>query len=114
MIALKKGHKNYVTLITRRNGGEVRLSAVIEGREKSKINGFLKNIPARLKKTVEAVCTDMCDAYVNAAQEVFKKKAIVVIDRFHVRSYIEKVWINIVRKFSKSSNRDYRPLNTKS
>lgn len=89
-IALKKGHKNYVTLITRRNEGEIRLLAVIKGREKAKIKGFLKSIPARLKKTVEAVCTDMCDAYVNAAKEVFKKKTIVVIDRFHVAKLYRK------------------------
>jgi len=73
-IALKKGHKDYVTLITCRHEGVVRLLSVIKGREKAKIKGFFSSIPRNLMKTVEAVCTDMYDGYVNAAKEVLKKK----------------------------------------
>ena len=89
-ISLKKGHKDYVTLITSRNNGVVRLLSVIKGREKAKIKAFLKSMPTRLKKTVEAVCTDMYDGYVNAAKEVFRNKTIVVIDRFHVAKLYRK------------------------
>lgn len=89
-IALKKGHKDYVTLITCRNDGVVRLLSVISGREKAKIKAFLKSIPKKLKKTVEAICTDMYDGYVNAAKEVFCNKIIVVIDRFHIAKLYRK------------------------
>lgn len=89
-IALKKGYKNYVTLITSKNNGAIQLLSVIEGREKSKIKGFLKSIPKKLRKTVVAVCTDMYDGYINAAKEVFRNKAIVVIDRFHVAKLYRK------------------------
>lgn len=89
-IALKKGYKDYVTLITCRNNGVVRLLAVINGREKAKIKAFLKSMPKKLKKTVEAICTDMYEGYVNAAKEVFRNKAIVVIDRFHVAKLYRK------------------------
>lgn len=89
-IALKKGHKNYVTLITSRNEGIICLLAVMPGREKAKITAFLKSMPKKLKKTVEAICTDMYDGYVNAAREVFRNKAIVVIDRFHVAKLYRK------------------------
>ena len=89
-IALKKGHKDYVALITCRNDGVVRLLSVISGREKASIKAPLKSIPKKLKKTVEAVCTDMYDGYVNAARQVFRKKIIIVIDRFHVAKLYRK------------------------
>ena len=47
-ISLKKGYKDYVTLITSRYEGNIRLLGVINGREKAKIKVFLKNIPAHL------------------------------------------------------------------
>ena len=89
-IALKKGHKNYVTVITCRHQGKNRLLATIQSREKHKIKAFLKNIPIALKATIEAICTDMYDGYVNAAREIFKKKTIIVIDRFHVAKLYRK------------------------
>ena len=89
-IALKTGHKDYVALITCRNDGVVRLLAVISGREKASIKAPLKSIPKKLKKTVEAVCTDMYDGYVNAARQVFRNKIIVVIDRFHIAKLYRK------------------------
>ena len=45
---------------------------------------FFKSIPGHLKKTVDAICTDMYEGYIQAAREIFKKKTIIVIDRFHV------------------------------
>jgi transposase len=83
-IALKKGYKDYVTLITNRHDGKIRLLAVLRGKEKAIIKAFFKSIPRRLKKTVTAICTDMYDGYINAAKSVFKKQTIVVIDRFHI------------------------------
>jgi len=83
-IALKKGYKDYVTLITSRHDGKIRLLAVLRGKEKAIIKAFFKSIPRRLKKTVTAICTDMYDGYINAAKSVFKKQTIVVIDRFHI------------------------------
>ena len=83
-IALKKGYKDYVTLITSRYKGKIRILAVLQGRKKATVKGYLNSIPKRLKKTVTAICTDMYDGYVNAAKSVFKKKTIIVVDRFHV------------------------------
>jgi len=83
-IALKKGYKNYVTLITSRHDGAIRLLAVLKGKEKTVIKAFFKSIPRRLKKTVTAICTDMYDGYINAAKSVFRNKTIIVVDRFHV------------------------------
>ena len=50
-IALKKGHKDYVTLITCRNDGVVRLLSVISGREKDKPDkGFFKEYTQKTQK----------------------------------------------------------------
>jgi transposase len=83
-IALKKGYKDYVTIITSRHDGVIRLLAVLRGKEKTIIKAFFKSIPRRLKKTVTAICTDMYDGYINAAKSVFKKQTIIVVDRFHI------------------------------
>jgi len=83
-IALKKGYKDYVTIITSRHEDRIRLLAVLRGKEKAVIKAFFKSIPRRLKKTVTAICTDMYDGYINAAKSVFKKQTIIVVDRFHI------------------------------
>ncbi len=83
-IALKKGYKDYITLVTSRHDNNIRLLAVLKGKKKATIKAFFKSIPTRLKKTVRAICTDMCDGYINAAKSIFKKKMIIVVDRYHV------------------------------
>ena len=83
-IALKKGHHDFITLVTARHDGVNRLLAVLEGQKKSTVKAFLKSIPKSLKKTITAICTDMYNGYINAAKEGFKKQTIVVVDRFHV------------------------------
>jgi len=35
------------------------------------VNNFLLSIPKELAKTVENVCTDMYDGFINSAKEVF-------------------------------------------
>lgn len=83
-IAIKKGYKDYITIITSRVGGDSKLLAVLKGRKKSVIKAFLKSIPNRLKKTVTALCVDMYEGYIAAAKSVFKNTMLIVVDRFHV------------------------------
>jgi len=83
-IALKKGHKHYVTIISCRDeAGQVLVLAVLPDRLKATVSAFLARIPDRLKATVKRVCTDMYDGYSNAAREMLPD-AEIVIDRFHV------------------------------
>lgn len=83
-ISLKKGYKDFVTIITNRVNNKITLLAILKGREKTTIVGFLRSIPAKLQKTIVAVCVDMYDGYINAIKEVFKNKVMVVVDRYHV------------------------------
>lgn len=94
-ISLKKGHQDFVTLITSRVNGKTRILAVNKGRDKYKTKAFLSAIPRRLKNTVVGVCCDMYDGYINAAKEVFKDKVPVIVDRFHVAKLYRKSLVRL-------------------
>jgi len=83
-IALKKGHSDYVVIVTARlKDGPVKVLAVLPNREKETVKTFLARIPTRLQRTIHTVCTDMWQAYINAVKEVLGE-AVVVVDRYHV------------------------------
>jgi transposase len=94
-IALKKGHKDFVTIVSSRVGEEIRLIGVLKDRKKATILEFFKEIPKKLKKTVDSVCSDLYDGFINAAIEVFGKKIRIVIDRFHVAKLYRKSVDNV-------------------
>jgi transposase len=87
-IALKRGHRDFVTLVTVPvEDGGVEILAVLADRKKETVTAFLRAIPERLRHTVERACTDMYEGFVNAITEEIPW-AEVVIDRFHVaRAY---------------------------
>jgi len=89
-IALRKGYKDYVTIISTKSlAGKLTVLAVIKDRKQEDIKTFFESIPSELKKTVKQVCSDMHDGYVYAAIEVFGPQA-VVIDRYHVAKLYRK------------------------
>ncbi len=87
-IALKKGHRDYVVLVTTPKMEQgVEVLAVLPDRKKETVVKFFASIPFRLRQTIERVCTDMYKGFVNAAREQLPR-AHIVIDRFHVaRAY---------------------------
>jgi transposase len=89
-IALKKGHKDFVTIVTMRVGNTTRILAVLKDRKKETVKTFFSRIPTRVRKTVRAVCSDMYDGFINAAKEVFGDKVKIIIDRFHVATLYRK------------------------
>ena len=87
-IALKRGHRDFVTLVTvPLAGGGVEIVAVLADRKKETVAAFLRTIPEPLRRTIERACTDMYEGFVNALKEEIPWVEIV-IDRFHVaRAY---------------------------
>jgi transposase len=83
-ISLKKGHKDFVTIVTALVGTQMRILGVLGDRKKATVKAFFSGIPKRIRKTLRTVCCDMYDGFVNAAKEVFGSKVKVVADRFHV------------------------------
>jgi transposase len=89
-ISLKKGHKDFVTIVTMRIGNAIRILAVLKDRKKETVKTFFSRIPTRLRKTVRVVCSDMYDGFINAAKEIFSDKVKITIDRFHVAKLYRK------------------------
>jgi transposase len=87
-IALKKGHRNFVVIVTARlAGGRVVILGVLPDRQKESVVAFLRSIPERLKLSIHTVCCDMYEGFSEAVQEELPQ-ARIVIDRFHVaRAY---------------------------
>jgi len=114
-IAIRKGYKGYITIVSCRSNGKIRILATLKGRKKATVKAFLKSIPKKLKKTVEAVCVDMYQGYINAVNEVFKNAALIVIDRFHVAKlyrgeldkYRQKILANLKKELS---NAEYEKI----
>lgn len=92
-IALRKGRKNFVAIITARPAdGNVVLLAVLADRKKATVKKFLQSIPLRLRATIDTVCTDMWIGYINAVKEALGSKVTIVVDRYHVaQSYRDGV-----------------------
>lgn len=114
-IALKKGHKDFVVIVSTRINGTVQILAVLPDRKKSTIKAFLESIPQKVKETVRTVCSDMYDGYINAVKEVFGYKVKVVIDRFHVaksyRSCIDSLRKQELKRLKRELNEaDYAKL----
>ncbi len=91
-IALTKGHRNFVAVISARtDAGNLYILAILPDRLKATVATWLATIPAGIRSQITTVCTDMWEGYVNAVQEVVPH-ALIVIDRFHVaRHYRDAV-----------------------
>jgi transposase len=83
-IALKKGHQDFVTIVTGRIGEKTMILGVLADRKKETVKEFLTSIPKRLRTQIRCVCSDMYTGFINAAKEVFGKKVQIIVDRFHV------------------------------
>ena len=83
-IALTKGHRNFVAVLTGRTAqGGLHLLAVLPDRVKTTVVAWLQAMPVTRRDGITTVCTDMWAGYVTAAQDVLPH-ATIVIDRFHV------------------------------
>jgi len=77
-IALKKGHQDFVAIVTGRSDDEIHILGVLKDRSKQTVKQFLLSIPKRLRISVRYLCSDMYDGFINAAKEVFGNKVHIV------------------------------------
>jgi transposase len=82
-IALKKGHRDFVGIVTARAAGEVKVLAVVPDRQKETVKAVLASMPKAVQGAIRTVCTDLYEGFINAVKEVLGK-AQVVADRYHV------------------------------
>jgi len=114
-ISLKKGHRDFVTIVSALCGDDLIILAILENREKKTVKKFLKTIPKSLKKKIRGVCSDMYEGFINAAKEVFGKKTKIIIDRFHVaklyRKKLEEIRKKEMKRLKKElSEKEYKKL----
>jgi transposase len=114
-IALKKGHKDFVVIVSAINEqGEKHILAVLPDRKKDTVNAFLAAIPVLQKATIQRVCVDMYEGYSNAVYEALPGVAVIV-DRFHVaknyRGCADKARKQEMRALKKTlSDKEYAEL----
>jgi transposase len=114
-ISLRKGHQDFVTIVSGYSGGKLLILGVLKDKEKQTVKAFLQSIPVRLRKQVKAVCTDLYEGFINAAKEVFSKKVKITADRFHVaklyRKSVDKLRTKEMRRLKEElSEDDYKDL----
>ena len=114
-ISLKKGHKDFVVIISTKINGKVVVLAVLKNRKKDTVKKFFLSIPKHLAETVENVCSDMYDGFINPAKEVFGSKVNIIIDRFHVAKNYRSAMETLRKKEMKRlkaelSEEDYKKL----
>jgi transposase len=83
-VSLRKGHRDFVVIITGRSADQTHMLGVLKDRSKATVKAFFSSIPKRLRKTVRFLCTDLYDGFINATKEVFGRRIRIVADRFHV------------------------------
>ena len=114
-IALKKGHKDFVVIVSAINEqGEKHILAVLPDRKKDTVKAFLAAIPVLQKATIERVCVDMYEGYSNAVYEALSG-VVVIVDRFHVaknyRGCADKARKQEMRALKKTlSDKEYAEL----
>jgi len=89
-IALRKGHQSFVVIVSCQVKGQTRVLKILKDRKKETVVAYLQSIPCQLRQTIETVCTDMYEGYVNAVHEVLGEEQEIVIDRFHVAQAYRK------------------------
>lgn len=114
-IALKKGHDDFVTVVTGVSSGNLLILGILEGRKKVTVKDFLQEIPSRIRQEVETVCVDLYDGFLNAAKEVFPKNTKITADRFHVAKLYRGRFDSLRKKEMKRlgkllSEKDYKLL----
>jgi len=112
-IAIKKGHQDFVAIVTGRSDDEIQVLGVLKDRSKQTVKEFFSSIPKRLRISVRYVCSDMYDGFINAAKEVFGKKIRIVADRFHVAKLYREGLENLRKKELRRLHRELSTVDYK-
>ena len=95
-LSLKKGHRDFVTIVTGRKGDTITILSILPNRKKATVKRFLNRMPRRFRRRITTVCSDMYTGFINAVKEVLGR-CVIVVDRFHVAKNYRAV-LDRVRK----------------
>ena len=85
--AIKKGHRDYATVIV--DLERVEIIDILEYRDQAKLIEYFKNRGVEWCEGIEVFCSDMWQGFINTAKAVFPH-ATLVVDRFHFFSDLNK------------------------
>ena len=83
-IALKKGHRDFVVVISAYVNETLQVIGLLGERTKAAVKQFFLSIPKRLQRTVRVVCSDLYQGFIGAAKAVFGQRVLICADRFHI------------------------------
>ena len=89
--AMKKGHRDYATVIV--DLERVEIIDILEYRDQEKLMEYFKNRGTAWCEGIEVFCSDMWQGFLNTAKAVFPN-ATLVVDRFHCFGYLNKALDN--------------------
>jgi transposase len=89
--AMKKGHRDYATVIV--DLERVEIIDILEYRDQDKLIAYFKGLGTDWCEGIEVFCSDMWQGFLNTAKAVFPR-ATLVVDRFHFFSYLNKALDN--------------------
>jgi len=115
-IALKKGHRDFVVVISAYVNGVLQVIGLLGERTKAAVAAFFRSIPKRLRRTVGVICSDLYQGFIGAAKAVFGKRVLICADRFHVtKLYREgfetlrkREWRRLRRTLSKADLKTFK------
>jgi transposase len=105
-IALKKGHRDFVVIVSAYIEDQLQVLGILGDRTKDTVVTFFRSIPKRLRKTVKMICSDLYQGFIGAARAVFGKRVAVCADRFHVAKLYREGVDNLRKKEMKRLNRE--------
>ena len=100
-ISLKKGHKDFITIISDLTNR--RVIAVLKDRSKESLDEFFDGMDKKTKNRIKEVSIDMWGPYFDVIKEHLQK-AKVVVDRFHVQQHLNKALTKVRTKIQKDLN----------
>lgn len=97
-ISLKKGHKDFLTVISDITNGKP--IAVLKDRSKESLDEFFDGMDKKTKRRIKEVSIDMWGPYFDVIKKHLPKTKIV-IDRFHVQRYLNDSLTLVRRKIQR-------------
>ena len=104
--AIKKGHRDYATVIV--DLERVEVIDILDYREQAKLIAYFKNKGTGWCEGIEVFCSDMWSGFMNTARAVFPR-ATIIVDRFHFFSYLNKA-VDNQRKSLRRQCKDHEAL----
>lgn len=101
--ALKKGHKQFATVIV--DLEHVEIIDILDYRDKEKLIQYFHQKGEPWCQQIEVFCSDMWEGFINTAKAVFPN-TVIVVDRFHFFQYMNKA-VDEQRKHLRRLCQDY-------